>query len=75
VLVTHHVEEIMPAFSHVLVLKNGCVTAAGAKEKTLTSRVLGEAFGACVRLHFASGRATLAIVPSKRGDVTARFAL
>jgi iron complex transport system ATP-binding protein len=67
VLVTHHVEEIMPAFSHVLILKSGCVIASGAKEKTLTSRVLGEAFGARVRLHSVSGRAALDIVPSKRG--------
>ena len=37
VLVTHHVEEIMPAFSHVLVLKEGAVLAAGPKVKVLTS--------------------------------------
>jgi iron complex transport system ATP-binding protein len=31
VLVTHHVEEIMPVFSHLLVLKSGKVLAAGEK--------------------------------------------
>src|SRR3984957_14047552 len=35
VLVTHHVEEIMPAFSHVLVLKNGRVLAQGRKGSVL----------------------------------------
>jgi len=32
VLVTHHVEEIMPVFSHVLVLKSGRVLAGGRKK-------------------------------------------
>jgi iron complex transport system ATP-binding protein len=31
VLVTHHVEEIMPVFSHVLILKGGEVLATGRK--------------------------------------------
>src|SRR3989454_941689 len=43
VLVTHHVEEIMPAFTHVLVLKEGKVLAAGAKKKVLTSAVFSKA--------------------------------
>jgi iron complex transport system ATP-binding protein len=44
VLVTHHIEEIVPAMTHVLVLRRGRVAAAGAKEKVLTSSVLGDAF-------------------------------
>src|SRR5450432_693360 len=35
ILVTHHVEEIMPVFSHLLVLKNGKVLAAGKKSSLL----------------------------------------
>ena len=34
ILVTHHVEEIMPVFSHVLALQNGRVLAAGKKADT-----------------------------------------
>ena len=33
ILVTHHVEEIMPVFSRVLILKNGRVLATGAKDR------------------------------------------
>ena len=44
VLVTHHLEEIPPAFTHALVLKNGQVAASGAIEETVTSEVLSEAF-------------------------------
>ncbi len=45
VLVTHHVEEITPAFTHALVLRSGAVLAAGPKRTTVTTRVLSAAFG------------------------------
>jgi iron complex transport system ATP-binding protein len=61
VLVTHHVEEIMPVFSHVLVLKEGSVLAAGAKVKVLTSSTLSRAFHAPVRLRRQRGRYSLAV--------------
>src|SRR5581483_10097975 len=48
VLVTHHVEEIVPAFSHALVLKAGAVLAQGQKKNVLTSKILSAAFGARV---------------------------
>lgn len=50
VLVTHHVEEIMPVFSHVLVLKQGRVLASGRKTRILTATLLSDAFRARVRL-------------------------
>jgi iron complex transport system ATP-binding protein len=64
VLVTHHVEEIMPAFSHVLILKDGSVLAAGPKAKILTSGTLARAFHAPVRLRRLRGRYALAVTPS-----------
>src|SRR6267154_1520591 len=39
ILVTHHVEEIMPVFCHVLVLRGGTVLAAGKKSKVLNGRL------------------------------------
>jgi len=59
VLVTHHVEEIIPAFSHLLVLKQGQVLAHGKRDKVLRSEVLSEAFGEPVRLVKRNGRAML----------------
>ncbi|MBL9174379.1 MAG: ABC transporter ATP-binding protein [Verrucomicrobiales bacterium] len=50
VLVTHHVEEITPAFRHVLMLRGGRVVAAGRRTKVLNSRNLSAMFGAPVRL-------------------------
>ncbi|HEX3409035.1 MAG TPA: ABC transporter ATP-binding protein [Candidatus Binataceae bacterium] len=64
VLVTHHVEEIMPAFSHVLILKDGAVLAAGPKTKILTSGILARAFQAPVRLRCQRGRYSLTVTPS-----------
>ena len=61
VLVTHHVEEIMPGFSHVLILKGGRVLAAGAKDQVMGAEQLSEAFGAKLRLSQANGRYALAV--------------
>jgi iron complex transport system ATP-binding protein len=50
VLVTHHVEEITPPFTHALLLRAGRVAAAGPLASTLTSARLGSVFGADVRI-------------------------
>ncbi len=56
VLVTHHVEEIMPVFSHALILKSGRVLASGKKVAALTGRHLSSAFGTTIRLQKKAGR-------------------
>src|SRR5699024_5678544 len=45
VLVTHHVEEIPPGFTDILLLRDGEVVAAGPLELTLTADHLSAAFG------------------------------
>ncbi|NTW40758.1 MAG: ABC transporter ATP-binding protein [Cellulomonadaceae bacterium] len=45
VLVTHHVEEIPAGFTHVLLLRDGQVHAAGPIGDVLTDRTLSDAFG------------------------------
>jgi iron complex transport system ATP-binding protein len=66
ILVTHHVEEIMPIFSHVLMLKGGRVLASGRRETVLGSRRLAETFGAKVTLRRMGGRYQIAIHSSSR---------
>jgi iron complex transport system ATP-binding protein len=61
VLVTHHVEEIAPLFTHVLLLSGGTTLAAGPKAETLTSRNLSTAFGAPITLQRHAGRYRLKI--------------
>ncbi len=58
-LVTHHVEEITPAFSHVLLLREGRVLGAGTKETVLRGALLGEAYGVPVKLGRRGGRYAL----------------
>ncbi len=62
VLVTHHVEEIMPVFSHLLVLKSGKVLAAGEKSAVLNSKNLSQTFGAKVKLKLKSKRYLMAVL-------------
>lgn len=45
VLVTHHVEEIPPGFTDVLLLRQGRVVAQGPLELALTAETLSETFG------------------------------
>ncbi|MFI5931449.1 ABC transporter ATP-binding protein [Actinoplanes sp. NPDC051494] len=45
VLVTHHVEEIPPGFTHALLLREGNVVAAGLLGETLTAENLSKTFG------------------------------
>jgi iron complex transport system ATP-binding protein len=68
VLVTHHVEEIMPVFSRALVLKGGKLLAAGEKLETLTVKNLSEAFGTKLKLRFKGGRFEMNVL-AKKGAV------
>src|ERR1039457_5955941 len=56
VLVTHHVEEIMPVFSHLLLLKDGAVLASGEKADALNSKNLSRAFNARMKLRTFANR-------------------
>ena len=65
VLVTHHVEEIMPVFSRALILKNGKTLAAGKKLEILTAKNLSDAFGAKIKLQFKAGRFAMSVLAKK----------
>ena len=56
VLVTHHVEEVPPGFSHCLVLSEGQVVAAGLLTDVLTAENLSIAFGQSIALDVVDGR-------------------
>jgi iron complex transport system ATP-binding protein len=66
VLVTHHVEEITPAFSHVLALRDGAVAAAGTKADVLTNRTLEAVFGTPVRVRKSGGRWWMKVGAARR---------
>jgi iron complex transport system ATP-binding protein len=56
VLVTHHLEEVPPGFTHALVMKDARVVAAGPLRATLTSEVLTGAFELPLRVEYDDGR-------------------
>lgn len=56
VMVTHHVEEIPVGFTHVLLIRDGGVVAAGPIEETLTADSLTEAFGMPITMSADGGR-------------------
>ncbi len=56
VLVTHHVDEIPPGFTHVLCLKRGRVVAAGPLGATLTEATLADTYEMPLRLDVRDGR-------------------
>ena len=55
-LVTHHVEEVPPGFSHGLLLSEGQVVAAGLLTDVLTAENLSAAFGQRIALEIVDGR-------------------
>lgn len=50
IIVTHHVEEVIPEIQRVILLGEGRVVASGKPDEVLTSGRLAEAFGAPVSL-------------------------
>lgn len=50
VLVTHHIEEIVPEIGRVILLREGRVLADGARDGVLTSELLSQAYGGSLRV-------------------------
>ncbi|MEK5080405.1 ABC transporter ATP-binding protein [Solibacillus sp. FSL W7-1436] len=61
IYVTHHVEEILPCFSHVLLMKDGKNIEANAREVVLTDELLSDFFGREISLQIERERAWVAI--------------
>jgi iron complex transport system ATP-binding protein len=56
VLVTHHVEEIPPGFTHAMLLRDGGVVAQGLLDDVLTAAHLSDTFGQPLLLERSGGR-------------------
>ncbi len=56
VLVTHHVEEIPPGFTHGLLLAHGRVVAAGPLAEVMTDLLVSAAFGVPISIEGRDGR-------------------
>jgi iron complex transport system ATP-binding protein len=58
VLVTHHLEEVPPGFTHAMLMRDGGVVAAGPVAEVLTSGNLSETFGLPLDVSVNAGRYT-----------------
>jgi iron complex transport system ATP-binding protein len=58
VMVTHHVEEIPPGFTHALIITDGTVHSAGKIDDVVTSENLSAAFGLELIITKDAGRYT-----------------
>ncbi|MCL6445712.1 MAG: hypothetical protein K6T83_20060 [Alicyclobacillus sp.] len=56
IYVTHHAEEVMPAFTHVMLLKEGRVLQAGKKADVLTDANVSAAFDVAVEVMWRKDR-------------------
>ena len=56
VLVTHHVEEIPPGFTHAMLLRDGAVVASGLLGDVITADLLSVTFGTPLALDRPGGR-------------------
>lgn len=61
VLVTHHIEEIRPVFTHAIALKRGRLVHSGRIRDIITSRVLTDVFEAPMKVRRSGGRYTAEI--------------
>jgi iron complex transport system ATP-binding protein len=67
VYVTHHIEEIIPLFTHVALVHDGRIAAAGPKEAVLTSETLSGAYDCPVEVEWAHGRPWIRVAPGGTG--------
>jgi iron complex transport system ATP-binding protein len=58
IMVTHHLEEIPPGFTHALLLTQGRISAAGPIDQVLTSETVSQAFGIAIDVTAYAGRFT-----------------
>lgn len=56
VLITHHVEEIPPGFTHALLLRDGGIVAAGPIAEVMTPQHLSATFGVELLVTLSQGR-------------------
>jgi iron complex transport system ATP-binding protein len=61
VLVTHHVEEVMPVFTHVLLMKQGWKLAEGPVPQMLSSELLSKTFDTPIEVRKEGERYTLRV--------------
>jgi len=61
IFVTHHIEEVLPTFSHMLLLENGTVFAEGLREDVLTSADMSRLYDREIQVDWHNNRAWMTL--------------
>ncbi|NMO95959.1 ABC transporter ATP-binding protein [Paenibacillus lemnae] len=62
VYVTHHIEEIVPLFTHVALMKDGQLAGAGPKEEVLNRELIKTTYNIDVELEWDGGRPWIKVI-------------
>jgi len=61
VFVTHHIEEVLPIFTHTLLLENGTVFASGTRREVLTSEHMSKLYKRDIQVDWRQDRAWMTL--------------
>jgi iron complex transport system ATP-binding protein len=64
IYVTHHIEEIMPLFTHVALIDSGKIVAAGLKKDVLTAENLQKVYQVPLKINWVDDRPWVQVVAS-----------
>ena len=62
VYVTHHIEEIVPAFTHIALIDEGRILAQGDKNRVLTPELLRDAYQVNVQIEWLNDRPWIKVI-------------
>jgi len=62
IYVTHHIEEIVPLFTHAALIKEGRLEGAGLKQEVLNSELIKQTYDIDARLEWESGRPWIKVI-------------
>jgi len=62
VYVTHHVEEIMPLFTHVALIRDGKIAGSGPKHEVLNDEMIKQTYDIPARIEWDGGRPWIKVV-------------
>ncbi len=65
IIVTHHIEEIVPAVTHALALRHGNVVSMGARKDALTGEILSRTFDLAIEVQEGWGRLWPVVIKKK----------
>lgn len=66
ILITHHIEEILPSFSHILLLQDGSVFDQGKREEVLNDSCLSAFFNQPITVDWRNNRAWMTLAETKQ---------